>query len=101
MSSRASQWPSWKRCPPAFPSWLRLWVVFPKSFRTAEAGYYLSQDPKVADVSAAIEAFADMPKAEYDTYAHAAWSTWSHHYNADVNYPRFVTNVSSGGGHTP
>ncbi len=77
-------------------------MVFPKSFYTGETEYYLSQDPEVADVRSAIEAFADMPKAEYDTYAQAAWSTWNCHYNADVNYPRFVTSVlGSGGGRGP
>ena len=56
-------------------------------------GLLLEPDPEVADVSSAIEAFADMPEAEYRTYAHAAWSTWNLHFNAEVNYPRFVTEV--------
>ena len=44
----------------------------------------------------AIEAFADMPDAEYDACARTAWSTWSRHFNAEVNYPRFVTEVFAG-----
>ena len=56
-------------------------------------GLLLEPDPEVADVSSAIEAFADMPEAEYGTYAQAAWSTWNLHFNAEVNYPRFVTEV--------
>lgn len=61
-------------------------------------GLLLDPNPAVAEVSSAIEAFADMPEAEYDTYAHAAWSTWNRHFNADVNYPCFVTEVFARGG---
>jgi len=56
-------------------------------------GLLLEADPEVADVVSAIEAFADMPEAEYGSYAQAAWSTWNRHFNAEVNYPRFVTEV--------
>jgi glycosyltransferase involved in cell wall biosynthesis len=56
-------------------------------------GLLLDPDPEVADVAAAIETFVDMSEAEYDAYSHAAWSTWSRHFNAEVNYPRFVTEV--------
>lgn len=65
-------------------------------------GLLLEPHPEVTDVSSAIEAFADMPKADYDTYARAAWSTWNLDYNADVNYPRFVTEVfGQAGGPAP
>jgi colanic acid/amylovoran biosynthesis glycosyltransferase len=56
-------------------------------------GLLLEADPDVADVVAAIEAFADMSEAEYEKYSRAAWSTWSGEFNAEVNYPRFVTAV--------
>jgi glycosyltransferase involved in cell wall biosynthesis len=58
-----------------------------------ENGVLLEPDPEIADVTSAIEAFVDMPEAEYGTYTHAAWCTWNLHFNADVNYPRFVTEV--------
>jgi glycosyltransferase involved in cell wall biosynthesis len=56
-------------------------------------GLLLEADPEVADVGAAIACFADMAEKEYDAYARAAWSTWNHDFNAEVNYPRFVTDV--------
>jgi colanic acid/amylovoran biosynthesis glycosyltransferase len=58
-----------------------------------ENGLLLDPDPDVADVGSTIEAFADMPEAEYRTYARAAWTTWNVHFNAEVNYPRFLTDV--------
>lgn len=58
-------------------------------------GLLLEADPEVADVSAAIEMFADMPDAEYRAYADAAWSTWNVHFNAKINYPRFIEDVLS------
>lgn len=59
-------------------------------------GLLLESDPEVADVSAAIEAFANMPDAEYRRYALAAWSTWNVHFNAENNYPRFIQDVLGG-----
>jgi colanic acid/amylovoran biosynthesis glycosyltransferase len=56
-------------------------------------GLLLERDPDVADVRAAIEEFADMPEEEYRAYAQAAWSTWNVQFNAEVNYPRFITDV--------
>lgn len=56
-------------------------------------GLLLESDPEVADVSQAIQEFVDMPEAEYRTYAHAAWSTWNLHFNAEINYPRFINDV--------
>ena len=56
-------------------------------------GLMLGPDPDVADVGAAIQAFADMPAAEHRAYANAAWSTWNARFNASVNYPRFVAEV--------
>lgn len=56
-------------------------------------GLLLEPDPEIAEVSAAIQEFADMPEAEYRTYAHAAWSTWNIHFNAETNYPRFIKDV--------
>jgi glycosyltransferase involved in cell wall biosynthesis len=60
---------------------------------SAKSGVLLEPDPAVADISAAIEAFTDMPDAEYSAYAHAAWSTWNLEFNAEVNYSRFVAQV--------
>ena len=56
-------------------------------------GLLLEPDPSVADVCEAIETFVDMPEAEYRGYAGAAWSTWAAHFNAELNYPRFIEDV--------
>jgi glycosyltransferase involved in cell wall biosynthesis len=56
-------------------------------------GFLLAPDPDPVEVGAAIEAFADMPDVEYEAYGRAAWATWDAEFNAEVNYPRFVTEV--------
>jgi glycosyltransferase involved in cell wall biosynthesis len=68
----------------------------PEMVSHRQNGLLLDPDPEVADVSEAIETFADMPEAAYRTYAHAAWSTWNDHFNADRNYPRFIEDVLVG-----
>ena len=56
-------------------------------------GLLLEPDPEVADVSSTIEAFVEMPEAEYRTYVHAAWTTWNVHFNSEIEYPRFMKDV--------
>jgi glycosyltransferase involved in cell wall biosynthesis len=56
-------------------------------------GVLLAPQSDVARVGEAIEAFIDMPDDEYGRYARAAWSTWNKEFNAEVNYPGFVTEV--------
>lgn len=56
-------------------------------------GLLFDPDPAVADISSAIEMFADMPEAEYRKYVNVARTTWMSHFNAGINYPRFVKEV--------
>jgi glycosyltransferase involved in cell wall biosynthesis len=65
----------------------------PEMVLHGKSGLLLEPDPEVADIRAAIEELADLPEAEYRAYTHAAWSTWNVHFNAEVNYPRFIKDV--------
>lgn len=62
----------------------------PEMVRHGENGLLLEPETPLAEVRAGIERFAAMPAAEYRMYVRAAWSTWRVHFNAQVNYPRFV-----------